>query len=243
MKPLLLVVVIFLMADICQGQVYNKDKVCGTDTIHISYRDLKTGNRVNYKAFTCTKASKPGIRLNFGLSSFAYSDETKKWMGNHNAGVLGLSFVYGKFDFGVNVKLTTISPVSKLAINSDTLTTEAKVNPIKFDFYTGYSIDLKNNFSIEPHLGVTENLFVVINEKELNQSFDIPTIYGLNTGITLNKYFKLKDFQFISVFFTYNYGFTNFKKINPNLGRGYSEWSFGLSYKVFTKRSFYERLD
>ena len=243
MRPLFIVVMILLTSKICQGQTYNKDKTCGADTIYIDTRSLKTGDGINYKAFSCTQVSHFGIRVNLGFSWFSYYGGTKKWIGNHNAGVFGLALVYGKFNLGVDFKLTTVTPGSKLVFSSDTLTPEAKLNPIKAVFFTGYSIDLKNNFSLEPHVGITKNSFYVINEKELNTSFNIPKVYGLNSGVTLNKYFRLKEFQFISVFFSYNYGFTNFKKINPNLGKGYSEWSCGLSYKVFGKRSFHERLN
>jgi hypothetical protein len=235
-------VMILVTSQICQGQIYNKDKVCGADTVYVDTRSLKTGDRINYKAFSCTQVSQFAIRVNVGFSSFSYYGGTQKWIGDHNAGVFGLALVYGKFSVGLDFNLTTVTPRSNLVLSSDTLTPQAKMNPIKAVFSTGYSIELKNNFSLEPHVGITKNSFYVINEKELNTSFNIPDVYGLNSGVTFNKYFRLKEFQFISAFFTYNYGFANFKKINPKLGKGYSEWSCGFSYKAFGKRSFYERL-
>lgn len=243
MKILPIVAGIICSVNLCQAQMCHKDKVCGADTIHVNYRDLKTGDRNSYDAFLCTQVSPLGMRLNFGFSSFSYYGGTRKWIGNHNAGVFGLSVVYGKFNVGLNFKLTTVTPATKLVFSGDTLTKAAKLNPVKADFYAGYSLDLDKNFSIEPHLGLTRNVFYVINEKELNQSFSIPKIYGLTPGVTLNKYFKSRDFQFFSVFISYHYGFTNFRKINPALGKGYSEWTIGLAYKVFAKRTFHEKLN
>jgi hypothetical protein len=243
MKTIFIAVIIFLLPDICQAQIYNKDKVCGTDTIHINHRDLKYGTLERYDAFACTQVSKPGIRVNIAFSSFCYNGSTDKLMDHHNAAVLGFALAYGKFNLGVDFDVATVFPKSDLPAGNDTLTKDAKLNPIKSDFYAAYSIDLKNNFSFEPHVGVTKNQFHVINEKELNKTFDIPVVYGLNCGLTLNKYFMLKEFQFICVFLSYSYGFTDYKKINPDLGKGYSEWSVGISYKVFAKRQFYERLN
>ena len=169
--------------------------------------------------------------------------EQKKWLGNHKAVLFGFSFVHRRINLGAKFKFATTTPKSLLVFNGDTLTYEAKLNPPKIDFYAGYSLDLKYNFSIEPYFGITRNIFYVINEKELNKSFNIPGVNGVNTGVTLNKYFKLKEFQFLSLFLTYGYGFTNFKKVNSSLGVGYSEWTLGLSYKVFAKKRFHEKVN
>ena len=243
MKNFHAISVAFLLANICYGQLYNKDKVCGTDTIYVDYRDLKTGERINYKAFECTQVAKAGIRIDLGYSSYSYNLRTKKWLGNHNGALFGLTLVHRKFNLGAKFKFASTTPKSQLVFNGDTLAYEAKLNPPKIDFYAGFSLDLKYNFSIEPYFGVTRNLFYVINEKELNKSFNIPKVHGLNAGVTLNKYFKLKEFQFLSLFFTYGYGFTNFKKVNSSLGVGYSEWTLGLSYKAFAKKIFHERIN
>jgi opacity protein-like surface antigen len=242
MTKFLAISVTFFLANICNGQLYNKDKVCGTDTIYIDYRDLKTGEQINYKAFECTQVAKTGIRVDLGYISYSYNPRTKNWLGNHSGVLVGLTLVHRKFSIGAKFKLATTTPKSQLAFNGDTLTYEAKLNPPKIDFYAGYSFDLKYNFSIEPYVGVTRNLFYVINEKDLNKSFDIPKVHGLITGVTLNKYFKLKEFQFLSIFITYGYGFSNFKKVHSSLGVGYSEWTLGLSYKAFAKKSFHERI-
>lgn len=183
------------------------------------------------------------MRFDFGYSSFSYNQKTKSWLGSHGGALLGLTLVHQKLNLGVKFKVATVTPGSQLVFNGDTLTNKADLNPIKVDFYAGYSLDLKHNLSIQPYIGLTKNLFHVINEEELGKSFSIRNIYGLNTGMTINKYFKLKEFQFLSLFLTYGYGFTNFKKVDNSLGTGYSEWNLGLSYKVFAKKRFHERIN
>ncbi|MBC7875212.1 MAG: hypothetical protein H7Y01_14505, partial [Ferruginibacter sp.] len=222
--------------------LYNKDKVCGTDTVYIDYRDLKFGRQIKYNAFECTQVAKPGIRFELGYTSHSYNHGTKKWLGNHSGFQLGLALVHRNVNIGIKFKLATIIPKSQLLFKGDTLIYEDLLNPIKIDYYAGYSFDLKHNFSIEPYVGITRNLFNVITEKERNKTFDIPDVHGLNTGVTLNKYFKLKEFHFLSVFITCGYGFSNFKKAHPSLGAGYSEWAVGLSYKVFGKNRFHEKI-
>lgn len=244
MKKLRLLPVAFLILNVCYSQVYNRNPACGTDTIHVSYRNRMTWDSVNYFAFNCTRVGKAGIRFDFGPVRSTYDGATENWLGNHAGAILGAAFVHDKFNIGIKMKVeTNLKPGSELVFNGDTVPYEAKLNPIRLDFYAGYSLNLKFNFTIEPYIGITRNLFYVINEEELNKDFNIPRFTGLNAGITLNKYFRLKEFQFLSIFLTYGYGFSNFKKINSSLGSDYTEWNFGLAYKVFAKKRYHEKIN
>jgi hypothetical protein len=227
----------------CHGQVYETDKICGTDTVDYRSMNLKTMQPIHYKAFACTQAAKLGLRVNLGFSSFSYYGGTNHWLGKHNAGHFGVGIAHGKFNLGVSFALATVTPGSQLVFGGDTVTQSVQLNPVKSRYYAGYSIDLLRNFSIEPQFGLTRNSFFVINEKDLNKTFNIPKVDGLTAGATLNKYFRLKDFQFIAVFLSYNYSFSNYQNINTSLHSGYSEYSFGLSYKVFAKRKLFERIN
>jgi hypothetical protein len=224
------------------AQSYNREKTCGTDTIHVNYRDLKYGGQVSYLAFQCTQAGKLGIRFDLGYASHTYRGNTKNWMGTHPGGMLGIALVHDKINVGVRFKVATIHPRTQLLFDGDTLMYDADLNPGKIDFYAGYSFDLPYNFAFEPYAGVTKHLFHVINEEQLNKTYDIPSLHGFHAGLTINKYFRLKDFQFLSLYASWGYGFADFAKIHPSLGSGYSEWSVGLAYKVMVKRKFLERI-
>jgi hypothetical protein len=242
-KALLITLGIFTIANSALGQVYNQEKVCGTDTIRVNYIDAKMGDTVNYKAFHCSQVLRTGFRVEIGRASFTYYGGTKTWLGNHGAGLVGLAYVNRHWNLGVKFKLATTHPKRELVFNGDTLTTKADLNPPKIDLYLGYSFDFKQNISVEPYIGLTRNLFYVINENELKKTFVFPKIHGLNIGVTINKYFTIKGFQFLSGFFTYGYGFSNYRKVHPSLDRGYSEWAVGISYKLFAKREIDEKIN
>ncbi|HEX4875188.1 MAG TPA: hypothetical protein VFV31_00855 [Chitinophagaceae bacterium] len=237
----LLTAIIFFSSNLC-GQNYERRSICGTDTIAVDYRSLKTGDRIQYKAFECTKVSKLGIRFDLGFNLYIYNSKTKNWLGNHNGPLFGLTIAYGDFNFGAKFKPATVSPGQDLSFNGEMLTKDAKLNPIKIDYDFSYSINLKNNFSIEPYIALTINNFIVINEDELGKNYDINKTKGLTFGTTLNKYFKLRDFQFLAVFAKYGYGLSNFKKTNENLDIGYSDIVIGVAYKGFLKQRLLKRL-
>lgn len=238
MKKSLLIFFLFILAYTCYGQLYDREKHCGTDTIKVDTYNRMTGESIKYKAFECTQVSNFGIRLDIGFNTYSYNNNTRQWLGNHNGALFGLTVAYKNFNFGVKFKPATINPKSELVFSGETLPKNAKLNPIKFDYDVSYSLDLKYNFAIEPYVALTINSFYVINEEDLNKNFNISKSTGLTTGLALNKYFKLKEFKFLAVFVKYGYGFTDFKKTNSQLGMGYSDFSVGLAYKAFYKRKF-----
>lgn len=238
MKKAFSIFIFFILAATCYGQLYNKEKHCGADTINVDTYNRKTGESIKYKAFECTQVSNFGIRVDIGFNTYSYSNNTKQWLGDHNGALFGLTLAYKNFNFGVKFKPATVNPKSVLVFNGDTLPKNADLNPIKFEYDISYSLALKYNFAIEPYIALTNNSFHVINEKDLNKNYKISKIIGLTTGLTLNKYFKLNEFKFLAVFVKYGYGFTNFKKANSQLGRGYSDFSVGIAYKAFYKRNF-----
>lgn len=155
---------------------------------------------------------------------------------------MGLSIAYGNFNVGAKFKPATVNPKQDLDFNGETLTSQAKLNPIKIDYDFSYTVNFKYNFSFEPYVALTANSFIVINEQEIGKNYKINKINGLTLGATINKYFSIKDYQFFAVYAKYGYGLTDFRKVNPSLGVGYSDFTIGIAYKGFIKQYFYKRI-
>jgi len=227
------------------GQKIDNETFCSPDTVLIEYREhIKStiDSFPPYKVVWCEKYSKIGIRLEIGVSGFLYNRNTKDWIGNHIAPNFNFIFVYDKFNFGFRFKPFTVSPNKELLFENKILKKEAKVNPIKLDFYVGYSFDLKY-LSIEPYLGVSRNSFFVINQDELDEIFSIQKVTGFINGITVNKYFNIKKYHYISVFLNLGYSIVNYKKIHNELGTNYFESSLGVAYKGFFTRKFVQKIE
>jgi len=238
MKNCLFFLTIFLISPQLFGQAYERNTICKNDTIKVDYVSLKRGVRIQYKAFECEKVSKLGIRVDIGFDHYKYNSKTRNWLGNHNGPLFGLTIAYENFNIGAKFKPATVNPKQDLDFNGETLTNEANLNPIKIDYDFSYSINFKHNFSIEPYVALTANSFTVINEDELGKNYIIDKVHGLTIGTSINKYFHLIDYQFISVFAKYGYGLTNFEKVNSSLGFGYSDFTIGVAYKGFIKQRF-----
>jgi len=231
------------------GQKFDNETICSSDTItinpNLTMRHVQKGTKdslPSYRIIECEKKSKIGFRFELGASHYWYNRNTKDWLGNHFGSNFNFIFVYDKLNFGFCFKPSTVNPKKELQFCGETLTNEAKLNPIKMDFYIGYSFDL-DCLSIEPYLGISRNSFVIINQKELNNNFSIPNATGFINGITLNKYFKIAKYKYISIFSHIGYCIVDFHKVNDNLSNNYFECSLGVAYKGFFTNKFRKRVE
>jgi hypothetical protein len=238
LRRVIISVVLLLCFCIARGQEYNRRAVCGSDTQQVRYVSLRTGDLVNFPAFSCKQVSRWGIRPEIGGSSYIYTPETARWLGRHNGGSFALYVAYGNFSIGARFVLTTVRPQTELVLDGKPLTNEAQLNPIKEEYSAGYSLNLKYNICLEPFVAVTSNKFYVVNEDTLKKHYQIPHVNGFTAGIGFNKYFRIREFQFLAIFVRYGHGFTNFRKVNRDLGSGYSEWCMGVAYKGFANKYF-----
>src|SRR5687768_16745355 len=134
MKYTFLLTTLIIFSTKIFGQNYERNSICGTDTINVDYRSIKTGDRIQYKAFECTKVSKLGIRIDLGFNHYIYNSKTRNWLGNHNGALFGLTIAYRDFNFGAKFKPATVKPKLELGFNGEMLTEDAKLNPIKIDY-------------------------------------------------------------------------------------------------------------
>lgn len=234
--------IIFILAvNAVNSQIKLVDTVyCDTIISNEGYVYHKLDNHIDTEnddtLITCYKKNKLGFRVDFGMAGCRYNENTAAWLGNHLGLLFGFYVVHNKFNFGIKFKPWTVSPAKELVFGNDTLRNDAELNPIKLDFTLGYSLDFKYNFSLEPYAGLNRTEFLVINEKDLGKTYDLKTSYGLTFGVTLNKYFSFKNYQYVSIFSNIGYSFTDFKRTHEQLGVGYLDWSLGVGLKFYTKK-------
>jgi hypothetical protein len=230
-----------------QGQIIDKGTRCDTffQQDYFLYENIKNpiDSLEDRLIQVCHSKRNLGFRVDFGVAGYKYNDKTAAWLGNHLGWLFGFYVVHNKLNFGFKFKPWTVSPSKDLVFGNDTLKSNADLNPVKLDLTLGYSLDFKYNFSLEPYAGLNRTVFIVINEKDLGKTYDLKTSYGLTVGITLNKYFSFKDYQYVSIFSNLGYSFTDFKRTHEQLGVGYLEWSLGIGLKFNTKKKTIKKIN
>ncbi len=228
------------------AQKCNPEVICATDTLTLEpSRSMKVNPKNSdstqqepYEVLRCIKRSKWGLRMEMAYSNYYYGAETTDWLGQHGGANFNLALAMDHFNFGVRFKPGTVTPNKELEFYGILLPTSAKLNNIRIDYYVGYSFDLEKMISIEPYLGYNHTTFKVINEDELNQTYALNAAGGVILGTSVNKYFKLMNYNYLSVFGTIGYGWVDYQKVHAQLANNYWEWNVGLAFKVFAAKQF-----
>ena len=241
MKNIALLIALLFFGNNIYSQIWNNEVICSPNPVIIRRSYKFNDSVITYNAYLCQTRSKIAVRLEVGISKYFYNPSTSKWLGQHGGPNFNLFLSYNKLNAGVKLKPWTINPKQVLDFNGTILPVTAKLNPTKIDFIIGYSLDLKRNFSLEPNIGFTRSVFEVINEEELEQYYSIPKTGGFLIGLTANKYFNFKEYEYISIFGNIAYGFVDFAKVHHSLASGYAELTLGIAYKGFLTKYFYKQ--
>ncbi len=245
----LLITYSILMSTISLGQKWIPEIICSTDTLSIEpyismkYNPKNTIKQEPYKIVKCRTRSNVGFRIDIAASNYYYGNKTTSWIGQHIEPNFNIILVINKLNFGIRFKSWTIKPQKEIKFDEQILPTLAKLNNIRLDYYLGYSFDFEKLISIEPYVGYNKSSFYVINEEELNKEFSFNKTGGFIFGLTINKYFKVKEYEYISLFGTLGCGFVDYTKVHPDLDNGYFEWSIGVAYKGFITKIFNKRVE
>ena len=226
------------------AQVLNNETKCSTDTIIIKnkqnksfYPDSQKTSVIFQKYLRCETRSPYGIRLDFGVSKYIFDQKTRDWLGNFNCPYINFNVVYNQVNLGFKFKTWSVNPLNVLNLDGNILPKTIKLLPIMMDLYLSYSLDIPNyNFSLEPGIGYTTTVLKVPNENYYT-TFNLLSARGLIAGLTANTYFKIGQNEFFTIFFNFSYASIDFKKIHPDLGNEYLEYTLGIGYKGFFKKN------
>ena len=249
MKRFLSIFFVLSITYFAKGQRIENDTICIKDTVLVqgiwTYpKNFQLPDSTDsFLATYCYYKKSFGLRFDFGFSQYIYSKSTADWIGYHQGTNINFAFAYKKLNFGARFKPWTTKPKSELSFDNKILPENAEVNPLKFDIYLGYEIDLSNVLSIEPSIGYTMCRFKVINEDKINESFSFNSTNGLLIGMTVNKYIPLDNFMYFVLFGRVNYGLVDYSEIHSKLSGGYYEICIGISYKFFWKGRVYNKIE
>jgi hypothetical protein len=208
--------------DTSQRGLYSKMLLSRSDSLIIVINE--TGKKNHF-----------AVGLEGGYRRIYYTAKTRRWLGNHDSPSMNLVFMINQLNVGFCFQPCTLNPKTELEFNNQSLPTTAKLNPGKLQFYIGYSFDFQY-ILVEPRIGLSRNLFYVINEDELGTTYSLPSLNGLIGGIRINRYFQTstvhRDWHW-GPFIDIGYSLVNYKKLNANLGIGSFEWTFGITHACF----------
>jgi len=248
MKKLTQFFILFFITELVSGQKINNDTICIEDTVLVqgiwTYpKNVQLPDSSgSFLASYCDYKKSFGFRFDFGFSQYIYSKSVSDWIGNHFGTNLNFMICFKKLNIGARFKPWTTNPQTELKIDNKILPKSAEINPIKYDYFISYEIDLNKYISIEPSIGWTNCTFEVINSDKINQYYTFNSTNGILTGITINKYISFNNFKYFVLYGRINHGFVDYSKIHSSLHNGYTELAIGISYKFYLKDRVYNKI-
>lgn len=247
-----LIPLLIIVPHVTQAQQVDRTTVCAPDTIlidrshSIMYRQAASFEP--YRVVECRRVGRLGLRLDFGYLVQEYRDQMRSWLGNNGQGIGGgLAIVYHNWNLGLKFRVGTARTTKPFQIGDHIMEPDSRVNMARIDYSLGYSFNLPYNFAIEPYVALGANRAYLLgydSAKPGTVSDKLGKLNSLVTGITANKYFKLRrDNEFVGLFVSYEYNHANFKKLHPELSRGNTAFNFGILYKAFAINRRYHRVD
>ena len=248
---LLLLLLFFAIGSISFGQKFDKEIICSTDTLVVfpivsmkqPIEHSESEEKESYKIVKCRTCTNFGYQIEIGFSKYYYGEKTYSWIGNHGGPDFGLSLFIYNINLGARFKPWTTNPKKEMIFNGQVIPTTIKFNPTKIDYYIGYSINLEKLWSVQPYFGYNRSSFEILEADEIYKNFEFDKTGGIIFGVTTNKYFKMKDYEFLSIFSSIGYGLIDFEKIHPDLDNNYFEWTIGIAYKGFAIRRFNKKIE
>ena len=220
------------------AQNVDRTTVCGTDTINVS-----SPRPATYKAFDCVRASNLGLRIETGVSRFQYDARTAGYLGKVHGPLFGIALAYKNFNVSMRTHLSSVAPQKDLLVGEDTITAKGRINPTVLHYALAYSLNIKYNFAAEPFIGFSKSIFTARKHRDdRNETGTLRKTYGAIAGLTVNKYFKVHDLDFIALFASGAWSSANLGHMDDHFGKGYFEWSVGVAYKAFYYWHFDKRI-
>lgn len=230
------------------GQQFQDQIICSVDTVVVTvdtqreYIKVPGDTSYSYRAVLCTKRANAGFGFGMGGLKCSYNSATSEWLGTHGGVFVNFFIPINRFSLGFNMILATANQRKELVYNKDTIRTTAQVNPSKLEYYLGYSVNFKYNFSLEPFLGISKSIFYVKDTLYSKKEFSPPSIMGFFGGASIKKYFRFEEYVWLTLFTSVGYSVTDYRKINKDLGIGYYEWVIGAGFKQYLTRKFHKRI-
>ena len=123
-----------------------------------------------------------------------------------------------------------------MVFDNENVNTQHEFNSFNLNVALGYSYDFHKNWSTDIKVGFNTTNFEILNSKETNLVYESDYIMGTQIGLGLDRYIKLKRFNYIVLGLGIDYYTTDYSKISYNMKPSSLNYTLTIWYKGFFKR-------
>lgn len=138
-------------------------------------------------------------------------------------------FTYGAFNH-------EFSPKKNMTFGNVNVDNQVQFTSFNLNMAVGYIYDFHKNWSTDIKFGFNSTNFEISNADKVNLIYKSEILMGAQIGVGLNRYIKLKRFNYIVIGCKIDYYTTDYSKASSNLKGSSLNYSLTIGYKVFFKK-------
>ena len=169
-----------------------------------------------------------GILFNQRQNQFNYIDNLIP--------IAGVSVFYKNWFFYYDAYSFEFKPKQNVVFEEYTFDNKAILSSFTLNAAIGYIYDINRNWGVDMKLGLNTNTLETSNSKEIGYYYESDFIGGTRFGLELNRYIKLKRFNFIVISLAADYYSVNYKKISNSLNNSFMNYSLTVGYKGWFRK-------
>jgi hypothetical protein len=177
-----------------------------------------------------------GISFRCGVLYHSFDKKTNKYFDNQFAPDMHISYHYKNFFLSQTVYYLYLNPKKTININDVLYNTDAKFEQFSAYFGLGYSYDINNYWAVDISATFCRPYINLTNWEEYGIRMEPQYFNGAGMGLGINRYFKLKWYNYVFTRISIDYFNYDYKKISPDLGSNVMYYSITLGYKGWSKK-------
>ncbi len=150
--------------------------------------------------------------------------------------ITDLTVFYKNFYFTYGAFIYEFKPNKDMVFDNVTVNNQNEFSSFNLNMALGYSYDFHKNWSTDIKFGFNSTNFEISNSKETNLIYESDIIMGAQVGLGIDRYIKLKRFNFIVIGLGIDYYTTDYSKISSNMKPSSLNYTLTIGYKGFFRK-------
>lgn len=149
---------------------------------------------------------------------------------------IGLSVYHNNFYFTYDLFYVNFNPKTNMTFDNIIFNSTAELSSFNLNIAIGYNFNFYKNWSSDLKLGINTVQFETKNTNVNNQSYKSDYIAGIDLGIGLEQYLKLKRYNYLTFRLGVDYFTTDYSKVSPDLNKSSINYSLKIGYKGWFRK-------
>lgn len=173
------------------------------------------------------------IELDLGASMF--NAFKASYASNTFATNFNYKIFYRNFFYNIGMNMCSFSPSKDLRLNNYVVSNQDRISLMSMNIALGYLYNFNKKWGADIKLGGNMSDLEILYDNEF-YTFKPQISDGTYIGLGINRYFKLKGYNYIVLSLGADYCTSDYSKKSPDMNKQTINYALTVGYKGFSKR-------